>query len=176
MNIHCDAIPPEDGTLYRYVLIREVDDLLLKLGTVLFIGCNPSSASKFRPDPTTTRCVNFTIAWGFRRMELVNPYAWRSTNPAGLLSSPDPIGPDNDRYILERALAASRVVMACGSMAKVPKRLGWERRLEQVCAMLEPHVDLWALKLTPKANMPQHPLMVPNNVEPFIWRPRRVAA
>ena len=83
---------------YRYLLWRE---WISSSKTVSFIMLNPSRADAEVNDPTITRCINFAKSWGFGRLEVVNLFAYRTSKPSLLKQATEPIGKDNDRYILE---------------------------------------------------------------------------
>jgi hypothetical protein len=148
--------------LYRYRLGREVQ---ADGGTVNFVMLNPSTADASIDDPTIRRCVGFARSWGFGGLVVTNLYGLRSTDPAGLLSSPDPVGPDNDRHVREVAGAAGLVVCAWGAFgapsgrARVARVLGLIREAGRV-----PHY----LKLT-AAGHPGHPLFLRSDLTPIRW-------
>lgn len=52
----------------------------------VFAMLNPSTADAEMDDPTIRRCVAFAKAWGYDRMEVVNLFAWRATDPKEVLS------------------------------------------------------------------------------------------
>jgi len=130
---------------YRYSLSRQWGDD----GSVCWIMLNPSTATASVDDPTIRRCVGFSRAWGYGALEVVNLYALRSTDPAGLWKSTDPVGPQNDAAILRATQRASLVVCAWGANAK-PARVAQVREL-----LME--TPLHHLGRT-KAGMPRHPL------------------
>lgn len=99
--------------LYRYLLWRAASSR--GSGTCLFVMLNPSTADADRDDPTLRRCISFASSWGFARVELANLFAFRATDPEELLQAADPVGPDNDRYVLEAARRAHRIVVAWGA-------------------------------------------------------------
>src|SRR5262245_8110763 len=85
-----------DCQRYRYQLWRRWREGGRRL---VFIGLNPSTATHERDDPTVRRCIRFAKRDRFAAMVMLNIYAWRSTDPAKLLHTPDPVGPDNDATI-----------------------------------------------------------------------------
>lgn len=94
---------------YRYRLEREWNE---GRGTVLFIGLNPSTADHRKDDPTIRRCVRFARDWGYRRMQIVNLFAFRATYPEDLLAAVDPVGSNNDRWI-SRSHKEADLTVAC---------------------------------------------------------------
>src|SRR5262249_14212908 len=86
---------------YRYSLTRRWGDAAEP--RALFVMLNPSTADAEQDDPTIRRCIGFAKAWGMGSLEVVNLYALRATDPAALLSAPDPIGPKNDTMITSAA-------------------------------------------------------------------------
>lgn len=97
---------------YRYRLEREWNE---GRGTVLFIGLNPSTADHRRDDPTIRRCVRFARDWGYRRMQIVNLFAYRATYPEDLLTAADPVGSSNDRWISSSHKEADLTVACWGN-------------------------------------------------------------
>jgi hypothetical protein len=92
---------------YRYLLSRPGPR------PVTFLMLNPSTADEVNDDPTIRRCRGYSRDWGFDGVIIANAFAWRSTDPNALYDLADPVGPDNDMWILE---AASRAVgpIVCG--------------------------------------------------------------
>ncbi|MDM5196606.1 DUF1643 domain-containing protein [Fictibacillus enclensis] len=78
--------------------------------TILYLELNPSIADASICDPTLNRCVNFSKALGFGG--IVNLYAMISTNPDEIKHAEDPVGPENDRYIVEVA-ESSKLLGIC---------------------------------------------------------------
>ena len=97
---------------YRYLLWREWDS---EKQTVSFIMLNPSRADAQINDPTITRCIKFAQSWGYGRLEVVNLFAYRTPHPSLLKQATEPIGKDNDRYILATAQKSHRVILAWGN-------------------------------------------------------------
>lgn len=94
---------------YRYILTRQWGSG----GKILpFVGLNPSVADAEKDDMTIKKCVRFAELYGADGLVMLNLFALVSTQPKGLRMHPDPVGPDNDRYI-RRALAGSRTAVVC---------------------------------------------------------------
>lgn len=130
---------------------------------VNFVMLNPSTADAFALDPTNRRCVGFARDWGFDGLLTTNVFAWRSTDPRGLRDATDPVGPDNDTFLLDIARRAELVVAAWGVHAALGGRGESVRRL-LVGAGVEPHV----LRLT-KDGHPGHPLYVAATTRVIPW-------
>jgi len=89
-----------DCRTYRYSLTRRWGDGEIQTWLML----NPSTADEVKNDPTVERCQRRAQQSGFGALEVVNIFALRSTDPSALyVDGIDPIGPDNDQYILDAA-------------------------------------------------------------------------
>ncbi|MEO7003154.1 MAG: DUF1643 domain-containing protein [Ktedonobacterales bacterium] len=70
----------ENGALnvgdYRYLLWRTWDEAQPRL---LWAMLNPSTPDG--EDPTVRRCKDFSQRWGYGSMEIVNLFAYRTSNP-----------------------------------------------------------------------------------------------
>lgn len=137
---------------YRYHLWREWD---ATLPVVAFVLLNPSTADARRDDPTIRRCLGFARAWGFGRLEVVNLFALRATDPAALRQADDPIGQRNDEHLRRAVRAADRVVAAWGNGGRLHGRGD-----EVMCRLGEPVVLGWT-----KLGQPRHPLYVGGGAE-----------
>ena len=73
---------------------------------------NPNSADAQVNDPTITRCINFAKSWGYGRLEVVNLFAYRTSKPSLLKQATEPIGKDNDRFILKSVDRSDRIILA----------------------------------------------------------------
>lgn len=148
---------------YRYTLPRWVGagDRLC-----LFVMLNPSTADEVDDDPTIRRCKGYARRWGYGRLMVVNMFAWRSTEPAGLLSVADPVGPENDRHVLEQARRAELVIAAWGTGGKARPLV--RQRAPDVLRLLA-GVDVHVLKTTdPPFAQPGHPLYLPKALAPTL--------
>ena len=150
---------------YRYRLWRQWGD---GNSRVAFLMLNPSTADDITDDPTIRKCVGFAKQWSqqaygpsFGAVDVVNLFAWRSTDPDGLLVAVDPVGPDNDAAIRLVLGNVQRIVYAWGRhsprvRAMVSGRLaglGWVGRTRPGC-------DIVTLGRCGDGS-PRHPLMRP---------------
>jgi hypothetical protein len=127
---------------------------------------NPSTADEFANDPTVERCERRARMWGYGGMEVVNLFAWRSTEPENLADAVGepggPIGVDNDAHIIGAVKAATMVVCGWGNSSPYGRERG-----PAVLALIRaagkvPH----ALKLNGDGS-PVHPLYQPYAAVPF---------
>lgn len=122
---------------------------------------NPSTADEFKNDPTVERCCRRARMWGYERLDVVNIFALRSTDPKGLYQCDDPVGSDNDAAILQAASGAQLTVAAWGNHGQLGGRG------QAVLAMLrDAGVALHALKVS-KVGEPVHPLYQPYSAQPI---------
>lgn len=143
---------------YRWSLSRAWDSNLLKpwLG---FVMLNPSVADADIDDPTIRRCVGFAKTLGFAGVSVRNLFAVRATDPDALYSDPDPVGPENDRAILELVGGCPVVVAAWGVHGHV------RGRARQVIDLLAARGQaLHCLGVT-KGGHPRHPLYLRADAE-----------
>lgn len=145
---------------YRYRLDRRWADG----PTVAWVMLNPSTADGTTDDPTLRRIQAFSRSWGFGALTVVNLYAWRATDPAGLWTAADPVGPGNDRHIYE-GVAGHEVVVAWGAHGKPERITEVVRLIESAPGAGRPK----ALALT-KTGQPRHPLYLRGDLTPQIWR------
>jgi hypothetical protein len=149
--------------LYRYTLTRHWNP---DRETVAFCLLNPSTADGERDDPTIRRCVGFADAWGYGRLVVVNLFALRATEPAELRKAADPVGPDNDRHIVE-ATAGRVTICAWGATVAT-----WPSHRLRTRVAIARRVLQWALVrhlgLT-KDGHPKHPLYLPADVIPLTF-------
>jgi len=105
--------------IYRYSLIRKWNNNGIK---IVWIMLNPSTADENIDDPTIRRCIGFSKIWGAGEMEIVNLFAYRSTSPKKLYTYTDPIGKDNDLFILNSVKKANKIIIAWGTHGSLDKR------------------------------------------------------
>lgn len=132
-----------------------------------FICLNPSTADEFINDPTVERLERRARTMGFDGMTVTNIFAWRSTDPRGLvLQTRDPIGPQNNHYILQTAQSHEMVVCAWGRNGSL-----MSRSKDVVTMLYEARVELNAFRVSEKTGQPEHPLYISYQVKPTPWRP-----
>lgn len=152
------AVLSEDG-VYRYWLTRAIPSPLRWVRPVTFVMLNPSTADATLDDPTIRRCLAFATKWGATELRVVNLFALRSTDPKELYKHPDPIGPENRRFLEQGGRGAHRVIAAWGAHA-MRVRPEWVR---EALSILGP--SLSCLRLTADGS-PGHPLYLPAASEP----------
>lgn len=146
------AVISEDG-LYRYRLTRGACH---GSGTVNFIMLNPSTADGVKDDPTIRRLISFARSAGWADLVVTNLFAFRSPDPKAMKAAVDPVGPENDRYILEAAREASAVFCAWGAHGS------YRGRSATVRAMLErENIKMFCL-VQLDSGEPGHPLYLPS--------------
>ncbi|RKP48470.1 DUF1643 domain-containing protein [Trinickia fusca] len=146
---------------YRYLLWREWDRAH---PTVAFLMLNPSTADHRVTDPTIARCLAWAVKEAFGRLEVVNLYPLRATNPNKLLQHPDPLGERAlaDAAIVKAIERASTVICAWGS-----HRAARERAIEvmRLLSAAGAQHKLFHLGLNHDGS-PKHPLYLAASVRP----------
>lgn len=128
---------------------------------LMWIMLNPSTADETLDDPTIRRCIGYSMNNGFPGCEIYNLFAFRSTNPSGLLTVDDPVGPENDWFISHNASIAHRpIVCAWGNVHK--KLLYREEEMDRILR----DKNRKCLKRT-ACGAPAHPLYLSSKL-PFI--------
>jgi hypothetical protein len=127
----------------------------------MVVGLNPSTADEMKSDPTVTRCVNYTRAWGFGGLIMMNAFAVRGTDPAVLKQVRDPVGPENNFWLHRMAQEARLILGAWGNHGL------WLDRQKQVLELIPQ--EIYCLGVT-KAGAPRHPLYPRREAEPMLFR------
>ena len=136
---------------YRYVLDRRWTD-----GPIcMFVGLNPSTGTADSDDATVRRCSALAKNWGFSGITMANLYAVRCRYPQILSTHQDPIGPENDRFLLPTVKQAHTVVAMWGNHGL--KSYGLSTRRDQGILALR---DDWQCVGITKRGAPRHPLYV----------------
>lgn len=135
---------------YRYVLTRTWGPQ----PPLVFVMLNPSIADANTDDQTVRKCIGFAKREKCGGIVIVNLYAWRSTDPAGLKKTSDPVGPDNDGMI--RSVLAGpceKVVVAWGANG------GGARVVKVLNIILAAGKVPWCFGYT-TSGQPLHPLVL----------------
>lgn len=135
---------------YRYSLWRAWSAYHPKIAFVLL---NPSTADEEKNDPTIRRCIGFARAWNFGSMEVVNLFAYRATDYRELFKISDPIGEENNHFLMQVVERCSTVVVGWGARGTL-----FDRDL-QVMPLLAGRKNVYCLGIT-KDGQPRHPLYV----------------
>jgi hypothetical protein len=143
---------------YRYTLERK---WIGGIGTINFIGLNPSTADESQDDPTIRRCVGFAKSWGFSALCMLNLFAFRATDPRDMMDAADPIGPDNEATLERYVNAEGATTIAAWGAG------GWYRGRGPFLHDIYPQLKM--LKLT-KGGHPAHPLYLPKTLTPLEWK------
>ncbi|NJM97004.1 MAG: DUF1643 domain-containing protein [Phormidesmis sp. RL_2_1] len=134
---------------YRYLLGRR-----WQAGgqTVAFVMLNPSRADAACEDPTLRACIQFAQRWEYAALSVVNLFGYRTPHPEVLKAIADPVGPENDAYVLKAAATANRVVLAWGNQGCLRQR---DRAMLTLLAPYQPKLSYIALN---RSGQPRHPL------------------
>ena len=150
---------------YRYVLWRQWDEH--NPDYAMIIGLNPSTADEVEDDPTIRRCVDFSRRWGYGALCMVNLFAYCATDPARLKRCSEPIGIDNNHWLVHLAADAGVIVAAWGVHGSLAGR-------DQAVKRLLPG-RLSCLGLTREGH-PRHPLYLKQSLFPSLWTSGEVKA
>ena len=156
-NYQMDSVMDE-SKLYRYSLTRIWDEGGRK---VTFIMLNPSTADAYEDDSTVKKCIGFAKRWGYGSIEIVNLFALRATDCKDLLESEDPVGKENDKFILNAVKSADKVIVGWGNECSFSSR---DKEVLLKIADYNPYY----LVLN-KTGKPRHPLYVKYDIEPTIY-------
>lgn len=167
-----DPTLPNGATLspcgkYRYTLWRTVDDGMFATGgnVCCFVMLNPSVADHSTDDPTIRRCMDFTLSWGYRKLYVVNLFAFRATFPIELRKTrEDPIGPDNDKAIMLAAEASDLIICGWGSHGSLRSR-----EVHVLKMLRDAGHKTHYLKKSLRTGQPWHPLFLPATCSPIEW-------
>ena len=144
---------------YRYLLTRAWGDG----PRALFIMLNPSTATEVQNDPTVERCERRARTLGFGGFRVCNIFAYRATDPRVMRAAADPVGPLNDRAILDSIPWADQVICAWGTHGAHLDRGAQVEALLRTTGR-----PLWHLGLT-RDGHPKHPLYIGYAQQPMAW-------
>ena len=102
------------------------------------------------------------MKWGYTGFMMLNAFAFRATDPREMEAAADPVGPDNDKWLLSETAKADRVFCCWGTHAKLGGRQA------HLLELLKDR-PLYYLRLT-SGGFPSHPLYLPGDLEPVRWQ------
>lgn len=133
---------------YRYRLDRWWSDR----PRVAFIMLNPSVADETVNDPTITRLIGYSRAWNLGGFTVANLFAWRETYSGELRKVQEPVGPNNDDFVLSAVKSCCAVVVGWGT-----KGGRSDRDLHVMHLLQDNGIQPLAFEVT-KDGYPRHPL------------------
>jgi len=160
MNIKRNALFDQTKK-YRYLLTRKWADGNEK---ITWIMLNPSTADAFKDDPTIRRCIGFSQKWGASNLDIVNLFAYRSTDPRKLYKIDDPIGAKNDEIILNSTKNAKKIIIAWGNHGIL-----YDRDKYVLSNLLKEYSNKIYILKRLKSGQPGHPLYIPYNTKLMLW-------
>ncbi|WP_227394380.1 DUF1643 domain-containing protein [Jeotgalibacillus aurantiacus] len=150
----------EQSRKYRYLLKCRWNE---QAGSVMFVMLNPSVADQKICDPTLDRCATFARNWGYGGFSVVNLFALISTDPSNLKLHEDPVGPENDRYIMREIQHSDLTILAWGE--KHGSILNRNREILRLFKDSDPH----CIKKTKNGKHPRHPLFLKADLMPIMF-------
>jgi hypothetical protein len=141
---------------YRYSLRRRTKIENSKV--MCFVMLNPSTADAEKDDATIRRCIGFAEREGCGVLQVVNLFAYRSTDPEKLGYVLDPVGPENSAHIEDAVANADIVVVAWGS----------NEHAKEIAQEFSRYGSLHCLGKT-KNGSPRHPLYVKGDQPLEVW-------
>ncbi len=143
---------------YRYFLSRLIS---LDQKVLTFIMLNPSTADAVDDDPTIRRCIGFCDSLGYGTLQVVNLFAYRSTDPSELLTAEDPVGIENLEFVKNTVQKSDMIICAWGTKGSIKNQ-------NKVIINHLKNFDLYALKIT-KGGHPSHPLYLKSDLKPMLF-------
>lgn len=130
------------------------------LPLLIVIGLNPSTADEQKDDPTVRRCKQWARNLHCGGLLMLNAFAFRATDPVDMMMADDPVGPENNRVLLEMTANAFITLCAWGNTGI------FKNRSQEILQMFaaDGGRKLKCLRFT-KLKQPEHPLFVPYAAE-----------
>ena len=149
---------------YRYRLERDIG-LFGPVAAVVMV--NPSTADAAVNDATIRRVIGFGKKFGWSRVIVGNVFAFRATDVSDLAGTKDPVGPDNLAHLRLMLGDVEQILVAWGSLSKLPPILRgeWHKVIEIAS---EFGTQLKCLGVA-KDGHPRHPLMLSYQSELTDW-------
>lgn len=150
-----------DCEQYRYRLWREWDK---SLPSLCFLMLNPSTADEQANDPTIARCEARAVAMRCGRLEVVNLFPYRATDPDQLCTVTDPLGPVNkaDGAIMDAISVSHMIICGWGSHKAAIERAAEVLRIIRITGYAN---RMHYLGLNQDGS-PKHPLYIAMKTKP----------
>lgn len=104
------------------------------------------------------------------RVDIINPFAFVSTDPEGLYAAADPVGADNAKHIDQALAGAATLIAAWGALPKKP--LWLRAHANTLLRKMTLYGDVYALGTTADGS-PLHPSRLPYSFKLQVYRPRQ---
>lgn len=141
--------------IHRYALWRTWDSTK---GVAMFVCLNPSTADETKNDPTVSRCIKYAKKWGYGGMIMSNIFAFRATDPDNMKAAADPVGPENDEWLIKLSKESNILIAAWGNHGE------FMERGKQVLKMFD---SLHSLAINGTGH-PKHPLYCKGELFPVL--------
>ena len=145
---------------YRYALWRIWQE---SKPCILFITLNPSVADETVDAPTLRRCMGYAAQWGYGGVYMGNLFAYRAPGSGFLGSVENPVGEDNDKWLIELQSKTGSVICAWGAKGT------YQGRDREVLKLLD---NPYCLGIS-KQGLPKHPLYLSRHLEPVKYETSR---
>lgn len=142
---------------YRYAYYNEWDASKPK---VMFIGLNPTDMDENQSNPTLRRCINFAKDWGYGGLYVTNLFARLALTPEQLKIAQEPIGQENNDWLIKLAKECDLIIAAWGNDGK---------HLNRSAEMKQLIPKMMCLKIN-QSGEPAHPLYQPKTAEPIPFK------
>jgi hypothetical protein len=149
-----------DCERYRYALTRVWK---FEASRLVFVMLNPSTATEVQNDPTVERCERRARTLGFGSLQVTNIFAWRDTDPKKMRTAKDPIGPNNDKTIMEACSWGDQIIAAWGTHGA---HLNRGVQVKQILRSSDKPVFHLGIS---KGGHPKHPLYIAYSQKPEKW-------
>lgn len=153
---------------YRYTL-EHVFEPTIAEHRIQWIGLNPSTADENKLDPTLRRVREFSRRLGHGAFVMTNVFAYRATKPAEMRAQADPVGPQNDEYLMLTAKRCAMSIACWGGLSKFPRSL--RHRAASIRLMFaKAEIPLLCLGRIADGS-PEHPLFVESDRKLELYLP-----
>lgn len=154
---------------YRWRLDRPINLPLDQRTHALLIGVNPSDADATKNDATIRKDLGFARRLGWSHITKGNLLGYRATKVSEIAQVDDPVGCENDKYLVHMMQEVDLVVACWGPPEKLPKRFRneWRKVVGMAHELRKP---LYCLGVT-KGGHPRHTLMTPYSTPLTVWQP-----